>query len=757
MGIEAGNIQSSRSQCEIAAFITGADWAALSDAIPEGVKAVDLYLAFLVGANTAKKILLAPDEKALSAVLSADEMEPALGALKSAVPMFEPATPKKAAIDLLVEKLDVALEFVRAFAETLVAVDLPNTQDVIVKTEDDIASEEESEGIDDTIEPGAVIGPVIVDPPEVQPADSSLLISEAHLIAMWRRSLFPIDGRGIIVFGLRGCLPLDPSGTDFAKSHKVTLQNIDYRKMRCTFGQWRPGKGFALFPGSTVPQAPLVEAALKKRGDGVNQLGRGRYRNYFPNWHKRREGKSGHWALIQDSDTTFQRTEDDMDYDAEDRWDVGRPGDNIHCAFNSHDGNIMNDPFSSAGCQVIAGSVIKGRRDSESGPWKKFITPFLPDNRQNGVEYVLFDAREMQQMILTKMAGKTVVLRMGSEGPLVKKLQMRLAQRLGMQMKLDGKFGAQTFRAIIEFQQRNFGRNADDGIVGPETAEKLGITLPLFDFDRAITGIPDPNLSTDTSSTAGGTTGDAQRGTFIRGATTRGTTTGQTLIQGTLLSRDMFEQFCPPPRSRSQRAIYDTYIDFFTSTACQEMLKRFRISDSNKRLAHFFAQAAHETGGFTLLRESLFYKTVGAVRNAWKVKSRSVTDDFIKSNLLENELALAKWAYNGRLGNREDGTDGFDYRGGGTFQTTGRGSYRDKGQLAGVDLEGDPSLIEKPEISMLAACAEWNSFGGNALADADKIKKISRAINRGDANSTTAANNEDDRIARFEKLRLLLR
>ena len=58
---------------------------------------------------------------------------------------------------------------------------------------------------------------------------------------------------------------------------------------------------------------------------------------------------------------------------------------------------------------------------------------------------MLFDAREMQQMILTKMAGKTVVLRMGSEGPLVKKLQMRLAQRLGMQMKLDGKFGAQHF------------------------------------------------------------------------------------------------------------------------------------------------------------------------------------------------------------------------------------------------------------------------------------------------------------------------
>ena len=436
-----------------------------------------------------------------------------------------------------------------------------------------------------------------------------------------------------------------------------------------------------------------------------------------------------------------------MDYDAEDRWDVGRPGDNIHCAFNSTDGNIMNDPFSSAGCQVVAGSVIKGKRGSESGPWKKFIAPFLPDNRQTGIEYVLFDARELQQMILTKMAGKTVVLRMGSEGPLVKKLQTRLTQLLGVQIKLDGKFGAQTFRAIIDFQQRNFGRNADDGIVGPETADKLGVTLPAFDFDRAISGISDAALSTDTGATLGASTA---------GVSARGATTGQTLVQGTLFSRDLFERFCRPPASGEKRRIHDSYVNFFTSAACQEMLRRFRISDTKNRLAHFFAQAAHETGGFTLVRESLFYTTVGAVRKAWKERSSVVSDSFIRSNLLKNEVALGKWAYNGRMGNREDTTDGFDYRGGGTFQTTGRAAYRDKGRLAGVDLEGDPSLIEKPEISMLAACAEWDSFSGNGLADADKIRKISRAINRGNANSTSEANGESDRIELFEKLRRLL-
>ena len=53
----------------------------------------------------------------------------------------------------------------------------------------------------------------------------------------------------------------------------------DYRQMRCTIGQWRPGKGFALFPGSTVPFFDLVDTAAGNGGAGVNQMGRGRYRN----------------------------------------------------------------------------------------------------------------------------------------------------------------------------------------------------------------------------------------------------------------------------------------------------------------------------------------------------------------------------------------------------------------------------------------------------------------------------------------------
>ncbi len=169
----------------------------------------------------------------------------------------------------------------------------------------------------------------------------------------------------------------------------------------------------------------------------------------------------------------------------------------------------------------------------------------------------------------------------------MKKLQVRLAQRLSVQIKLDGKFGAQTFRAIIDFQQRNFGRNADDGIVGPETAEKSGFSLPLFDFDRADVGHsrsqPLHGNRIDRCRLDGWDVIDRNYG-----SDKAVTTTEQTLVQGTLLSREYVRAVLPPAGPGGKRAIYDAYIDFFTSTACQEMLKRFHISEFKKRLSAFF-------------------------------------------------------------------------------------------------------------------------------------------------------------------------
>ena len=93
--------------------------------------------------------------------------------------------------------------------------------------------------------PPADISPdLIVDDPGI--ADTgALILNEAHLVGLWKRSQFPIDGRGIIVFGLRGCRPVDFAGTGFADAHEIALREINYRTMNCTIGQWRPNAGLA--------------------------------------------------------------------------------------------------------------------------------------------------------------------------------------------------------------------------------------------------------------------------------------------------------------------------------------------------------------------------------------------------------------------------------------------------------------------------------------------------------------------------------
>jgi peptidoglycan hydrolase-like protein with peptidoglycan-binding domain/uncharacterized small protein (DUF1192 family) len=343
---------------------------------------------------------------------------------------------------------------------------------------------------------------VIVTPDITAPApmaalsSGTLMLTEAHLIALWKRSQFPLPASGIVVFGLRGCRPVEFGGTAFAPQHAIEMRSVDYLKMNCTIGQWKPGKGIALFPGSTVPFRDLVKDAIGASGAGVNQLGCGRYSKYVPGWHKASEGSRGHWALRQSCTITIQRTADDTDYDGVDRWFAAFDfGDNIHCAFGmGPDSDIPNSKFSSAGCQTVAGLVTKGVPDSERGPWKKFIAPFKQSltNPVQSTEYVLFPGAEVQSMIVTREAGKRIVLRFGSKGPLVRLAQAALKAQ-GHDLKIDGDFGQSTFRAVRDFQLETLG--AVDGVIGPETAKDLGIELPEFDFQNAIDGGPGYTVS----------------------------------------------------------------------------------------------------------------------------------------------------------------------------------------------------------------------------------------------------------------------
>ncbi len=155
------------------------------------------------------------------------------------------------------------------------------------------------------------------------------------------------------------------------------------------------------------------------------------------------------------------------------------------------------------------------------------------------------------------------------------------------------------------------------------------------------------------------------------------------------------------------------------------------------RMAHFMAQAMAETGGFKVLRESMFYNVpqmliiFGVGHHSAKVTASEAP------SLAHDEHRLAERVYGAgnpskahELGNTEPG-DGFRYRGNGVLQMTGRKAHRLAGQANGLDFEGNPDLATLPENALKPALKEWADGNLNHFADQNDIRTITLRINGG--------------------------
>jgi putative chitinase len=174
------------------------------------------------------------------------------------------------------------------------------------------------------------------------------------------------------------------------------------------------------------------------------------------------------------------------------------------------------------------------------------------------------------------------------------------------------------------------------------------------------------------------------------------------------------------------------------------------------RMAHFLAQALHETGGFRILRENMNYSRSRLVE-IFGVGRHSAAVTAAEAEVLAGRPeAIAERVYglgNPRkareLGNTSAG-DGFRYRGNGVLQTTGCGNHRRMGDACGVDFEGNPELVTDPAHALKPALSEWTQHGLNDFADSNDIRTITRRINGG-------FNGLSDREAWFDKVWLLLK
>jgi predicted chitinase len=140
------------------------------------------------------------------------------------------------------------------------------------------------------------------------------------------------------------------------------------------------------------------------------------------------------------------------------------------------------------------------------------------------------------------------------------------------------------------------------------------------------------------------------------------------------------------------------------------------------RIAHFFARAAVETGGLSKLEESLNYTTAARIRATWPRRFRT---DAAAAPFVRNPRKLANHVYNGRMGNVPGTDDGWDFRGGGMMQTTGREGFRAMG------FEDNPEALREPTIAFLTALKEWKRRKCNAMANRDDVEAVCVAINGG--------------------------
>ena len=85
------------------------------------------------------------------------------------------------------------------------------------------------------------------------------------------------------------------------------------------------------------------------------------------------------------------------------------------------------------------------------------------------------------------------------------------------------------------------------------------------------------------------------------------------------------------------------------------------------------------------------------------------------------------------LGNRPGTDDGYDYRGRGLSQVTGRNGYAKLGQAVGLDLLNNPALVNDPSCALECAVADFMLCGclPPAQADPPDIVGVTKQLNGG--------------------------
>jgi len=182
----------------------------------------------------------------------------------------------------------------------------------------------------------------------------------------------------------------------------------------------------------------------------------------------------------------------------------------------------------------------------------------------------------------------------------------------------------------------------------------------------------------------------------------------------------------------------------------QAAFDRFSIN-TERQVAAWIAQCAHESAGFKMLTENLNYsadtmavvwptrfavqepdpKRPGKTRAKKDAKGKNIPNKFALALHRQPEM-IANAVYANRMGNGNiESGDGWRHRGMGLKQLTGKDNQKRCGDALGMDFIKNPELLLTPEGASLSAAWFWSVNKCGPIADSGDFVALTKKINGG--------------------------
>jgi len=184
-------------------------------------------------------------------------------------------------------------------------------------------------------------------------------------------------------------------------------------------------------------------------------------------------------------------------------------------------------------------------------------------------------------------------------------------------------------------------------------------------------------------------------------------------------------------------------------TQLPDTIVKFELNTA-LRLAHFLAQAGHESGGFKAVNENLNYGAKGLLGI---FKKYFPTEE--KAKLYERKPEkIANLVYGSRMGNGpETSGDGYKYRGRGYIQLTGKDNYKAFDAVVTENIVDNPDLVST-KYPLMSAAWFFHKNGLHKIADQGTTDAVVTSVTKRVNGGTIGL---DDRIKHFKEYYALLK